>query len=97
MAPRLVQVHLERALISESGLSLSKAGLLTGRQALTTPSRDSRLARSEISAYCSTEFVALISYVSLIRTRVMMQMLLQRLAAENGWDWKSTIRCTHGE
>ena len=48
---RLLEVHPERALISEVGFSLSKTGLVTGRQALTTPSDDSRQVNSAISAY----------------------------------------------
>ena len=44
-------VQPERALISEVGLSLSKTGFVTGRQALTTPSDDSRQVKSAISSY----------------------------------------------
>ena len=46
---------------------------------MTIPSEDSRQVRSEICANCSAEFVASMSDVILIRTRVMMQMLSQRL------------------
>ena len=71
----MLDVHPERALISEVGLSLSKTGLVTGRQALTTPSDDSRQVKSAISAYWLAVSSGVMSVVTLIRTRVMTQML----------------------
>ncbi len=47
----MLELNPERALISEVGFSLSKTGLVTGRQALTTPSDDSRQVKRAISAY----------------------------------------------
>ena len=73
----MLEAHPERALMREVGLSLSKTGLLTGRQALITPSDCSRQVRRAIIAYLADAFSGVMLVVTLIRTRVMAQMLLQ--------------------
>ena len=96
MPPRLDdEIRPARALMRESGLSLSKAGFATGRQALITPRDCSRQVRSAIDAYWSDEFVAVMSDVILIRTRVMIQMLLRVSVwwgARSHVDWRGRTR-----
>lgn len=74
----LLEVFPDKALISGVGLNFSKTGLVTGRQAFTTPSDCSRQVRTEISAYWPAVFSAVMSVVTLIRTRVMIHMVVPR-------------------
>lgn len=79
---RLIEVHPDKALISDADLSLrfSNTGFVTGRQALTTPSVVSRHVKSVISACLSARFSGVMLVVTWIRTRVMTQILYQMLA-----------------